>query len=162
MITILHKYKQALLYGLSLAALLFVLHILEFRLLIISHSFEVYITCIAVVFTALGIWLSLQLVKPKVEIQIQTVEVEKYVYIKEEAAANDEQVNETERAKLGLSNRETEVLQLMADGLSNQEIADQLFVSLNTVKTHSAKLFEKMDVKRRTQAIEKANRLKII
>ena len=162
LITFLHKYKQTLLYGLSLAALLFVLHILEYRLLIINHSFEVYITCIAVVFTALGIWLSLQLVKPKVEIQIQTVEVEKYVYIKEETAANDEQVNETERAKMGLSNRETEVLQLMAGGLSNQEIANQLFVSLNTVKTHSAKLFEKMNVKRRTQAIEKANRLKII
>jgi ATP/maltotriose-dependent transcriptional regulator MalT len=64
--------------------------------------------------------------------------------------------------KLGLSNREIEVLQLMAAGLSNQEIANQLYVSLNTVKTHSAKLFEKMDVKRRTQAIEKAKRLQII
>ena len=64
--------------------------------------------------------------------------------------------------KLGLSNREIEVLQLMAAGLSNQEIANQLYVSLSTVKTHSAKLFEKMDVKRRTQAIEKAKRLQII
>ncbi len=64
--------------------------------------------------------------------------------------------------KLGLSQREIEVLGLMADGASNQEIADALFISLNTIKTHTSRLFEKLDVKRRTQAIEKAKRLNII
>ena len=63
---------------------------------------------------------------------------------------------------LGLSKREIEVLQLMAEGNSNQEIAAHLFVSLATIKTHISNLFEKMEVKRRTQAIEKAKRLALI
>ena len=79
-----------------------------------------------------------------------------------EATHETIQINEAERTKLGLSNREMEVLSLMAKGLSNQEIADQLYLSLNTIKTHSSKLFEKMEVKRRTQAIEKAKRLQLI
>ena len=70
--------------------------------------------------------------------------------------------NKTEAKRLGLSQMELEVLELMSAGLSNQEIADKLFVSLNTIKTHSAKIFEKMDVKRRTQAVEMAKRLHII
>lgn len=160
MLKFLQKYKQVLIYGASLAAILFLLQMLEYRLIILDHSFEIYITIIAVVFTALGIWLSLKLIKPRVE--TKTIVVEKNVYVKEEAAENNYEINEAERVKLGLSNREIEVLQLMATGLSNQEIANQLYVSLNTVKTHSSKLFEKMDVKRRTQAIEKAKRLKII
>lgn len=159
MLRFFQKYKQVLLYGASLAAILFLLQLLEYRLIIIDHSFEIYIAVIAVIFTALGIWLALKLMKPKVE--TKTIVVKKNVYIKE-AAENNQEINEAERMKLGLSNREIEVLQLMATGLSNQEIADQLYLSLNTVKTHSAKLFEKMDVKRRTQAIEKAKRLQII
>jgi len=71
-------------------------------------------------------------------------------------------LNEKELTRLGLSAREREVLQLMAEGLSNQEIAARLFVSPNTIKTHSSKIFEKMDVRRRTQAIDKARRLNII
>lgn len=159
MLKFFQRYKQILLYGMSLAAILFLLQWLEYRLVIIDHSFEIYIAIIAVIFTALGIWLALKLMKPKVE--TKTIVVEKNVYIKE-AAANNQEINEAGRMKLGLSNREIEVLQLMATGLSNQEIANELYVSLNTVKTHSAKLFEKMDVKRRTQAIEKAKRLQII
>ena len=84
------------------------------------------------------------------------------MYVKDEATSENIQINETERTKLGLSNREMEVLSLMAKGLSNQEIADQLYLSLPTIKTHSSKLFEKMEVKRRTQAIEKAKRLQLI
>src|SRR5205085_251510 len=149
-----YKYKQVLLYGISLAVLLFLLQMLEYRLVIIDHSFEIYITAIAILFTGLGIWLSLKLVKRRVETRIETVVVEKNVYIK--STAGNGEINEAERSRLGLSTREMEVLQLMAEGLSNQEIADKLFVSLSTIKTHGARLFEKMDVKRRTQAIEKA------
>lgn len=149
------KNKQTILYGLSLAALLFLLKWLELRFLIIRHAFEIYVGAIAVIFTALGIWLALKLSQPK----IKTVVVEKAVYIKE---GPDFQLNQGELDKLGLSTRELEVLQLMAAGLSNQEIAGQLFVSLNTIKTHSSRLFEKMDVKRRTQAVDKAKRLSII
>jgi DNA-binding CsgD family transcriptional regulator len=157
------RYKHVLWYGLSMAVLLFLLKWLELRFLIISHSFELYAGAIALLFTGLGIWLALKLTRPKVK----TVVVEKEVYIDREvpvpvSIAADFTFNEAEADKLGISKREREVLQLMATGLSNQEIADRLFVSLHTIKTHSSRLFEKMDVKRRTQAIEKAKRLNII
>jgi NarL family two-component system response regulator LiaR len=103
----------------------------------------------------LGIWLAIKLIKPKVE----TVVVEKYLYTD---PAIPFILNEEALTGLGISKRELEVLQLMAEGLSNQEIAKKLFVSLNTIKTHSSKIFEKMDVQRRTQAIEKAKRLGLI
>lgn len=159
MLRFLQKYKQVFLYAASLAAILFLLQVLEYRFILLSHSFEIYITCIAVLFTSLGIWLALKLVKPKTE--VQTIVVEKNVYVKELTEEEKQQL-ETERQKLGLSSRELEVLQLMADGLSNQEIAERLFLSLATVKTHSSNLFEKLDVKRRTQAVEKARQLKLI
>jgi DNA-binding CsgD family transcriptional regulator len=149
------KNKHILLYGACLAILLFFLKWLELRFIVIHHSFEIYIGAIALTFTALGIWLALKLARPRV----RTVIVEKEVYINHHSVFT---LNQEELDRLGLSNRELEVLQLMAEGLSNQEIAARLFVSLNTVKTHSANLFIKMDVKRRTQAIEKAKRLSII
>ena len=144
------KNKEIILYGLALAVLLFLLKWLELRFVIIDHAFEIYIGAIAAIFTGLGIWLAVKLTKPK------TVVVEKEVYIK------DFTLNENELNKLRLSKRELEVLQLMAEGLSNQEIAERLFVSLNTIKTHSSKVLEKLDVERRTQAVEKAKRLSII
>lgn len=150
-----NKNKLLILYGLSLALLLFLLKWLEYRFVVISHSFELYAGGIAVIFTGLGIWLALKLSKPK----IQTVIVEKEVFVNSNTGFV---FNETEFEKLGISKRELEVLQLMSGGLSNNEIAEKLFVSLNTVKTHSSKLFEKLDVKRRTQAIEKAKRLRLI
>lgn len=151
------KYKHTIIYGLSLAALLFVLKWLELRFIIIDHALEIYIGAIAAIFTGLGIWLALKLAKPKV----QTVVVEKQVYVPQNPAG-EFSLNETELNKLGISRRELEVLQLIAEGLSNQEIAARLYVSLNTVKTHSSRIFEKLDVKRRTQAIEKAKRLSLI
>lgn len=149
------KYKTILVYGVSLALLLFLLKWLELRFIIFDHSFEVYIGAIAIIFTALGIWLALKLTKPK----IKTVIVEKEVFVN---SGDGFALNEDEVARLGISKREMEVLQLMAEGLSNGEIAEKLFVSLHTIKTHSSRLFEKMDVKRRTQAIEKAKRLSLI
>ena len=147
------KHKLTILYGISLALLLFLLKWLELKLIIVNHAYEAYMGAIAIFFTALGIWLALKLTKPK------TVVVEKPVYINNGAEFT---INQTELEKLGLSKRELEVLQLMADGLSNQEISERLFVSLNTIKTHSAKVFEKMEVKRRTQAVEMGKRLCII
>jgi DNA-binding CsgD family transcriptional regulator len=155
------KHRLIILYGVVLAVLLFLLKWLELRFIIMDHAFEVYAGAIAVIFTALGIWLALKLTKPKVT----TVVIEKKIYIdKEVPAASSAGFTPDERAlsKSGISKRELEVLQLIAQGLSNQEIADQLFVSLNTVKTHSSNLFLKLDVKRRTQAIERAKKLSII
>lgn len=149
-----NKNKDTILYGISLALLLFFLKWIELRFIIINHTFEIYVGLIALLFTGLGIWLALKLTKLKVETQI----IEKEITVKNtDFNLNEEAINE-----LGISKRELEVLQLMADGLSNQEIAERLFVSLNTIKTHSSKVFEKMDVKRRTQAVEKAKRLSLI
>ncbi len=155
----LQKYKHIFLYAASMVGILIVLQLLQYKLVLINHSYELYILSIAAVFTGLGIWLALKLMKPKTE--IQTVVVEKKLYVKELTDEEKQQL-ETERQKLGLSSRELEVLQLMAEGLSNQEIAERLFLSLATVKTHSSNLFEKLDVKRRTQAVEKARQLKLI
>ena len=149
------KNKRVILYGAALAVLLFLLKWLEFHFIIISNAYEVYAGAIAVFFTLLGIWLALKLTKPK----IQTVVVEKPVYINN---GTDFSPNQHELDRLNLSRRELEVLELMAEGLSNQEISTRLFVSLNTIKTHSSNLFEKMEVKRRTQAVEMAKRLCII
>ena len=155
-----NKYRQIAIYGLSLAALVLLLRWMEYKFILISYSLEVYITLIALLFTGLGTWLALKLVKPKTETRIETVIIEKEVF---KTHPNGEFVfNEDEKQKLGLSNREMEVLQLMAEGYSNQEIAEKLFVSLNTIKTHSSKVFEKLDVKRRTQAVEKAKRLQLL
>ena len=145
------KNKQNILYGVSLALLLLLLKWLEWRYVIINHAFEIYIGGIALIFTALGIWLAVKLIKPK------TVIVEKTIY-----SDVDFKLNEAALNQLRISNRELEVLQLMAGGLSNQQIADRLFVSLNTIKTHSSNLFVKMEVERRTQAIEKAKRIGLI
>lgn len=151
------KHKAVFLYSISLGLLLFLLKWLELRFIIFNHSLEIYIGAIAVLFTALGIWLSQKLTKPK----LQTIIIEKEILVEPAAPAGFE-VNQKAIDQLGLSKRELEVLQLMAEGLSNTEIADRLFVSLNTIKTHVSKLFEKMDVKRRTQAIEMAKRLSLI
>lgn len=155
------KHKLIILYGVALAILLFLLKWLELRFIIMDHAFEIYAGAIAIIFTSLGIWLALKLTKPKVT----TVVVEKEVYLDKEVPVSFNggfMLNEQALSKSGISKRELEVLQLIARGFSNQEIADHLFVSLNTVKTHSSNLFLKLDVKRRTQAIEKAKRLSLI
>jgi len=147
--------KATIIYSISLAFLLFLLKWLELRFIIFDHSFEIYIGFIAVIFTALGIWLALKLSKPKIE----TVVVEKEVYVNR----NENFVLDTSLvSQLELSKRELEILGLLAQGHSNQEIAAKLFVSLSTVKTHNQNLFDKLDVKRRTQAVEKAKRLNLI
>lgn len=144
--------RSVLIYGASLAVLLSLMKWLEWRFVIIDHAFELYAGSLAVIFTLLGIWLAVKLTRPK------TVIVEKEVIVK----SGHFVLNENELNKLGLSKREMEVLQLMAEGLSNHEIASRLFVSLNTIKTHSSKVFEKLEVRRRTQAIDKAKKLSLI
>jgi len=149
------KHRDTVLYGASLAILLLLLKWLELRFVVINHTFEIYVGAVAIIFTGLGIWLALKLARP----EIKTMIVEKEVFIRQE---NGFVLNQSELLKLGLSKRELEVLELIASGLSNQEIAERLFVSLNTIKTHSSRLFEKIDVKSRTQAAEKAKRLNLI
>jgi NarL family two-component system response regulator LiaR len=151
----LQKNKTTILYGLSLAFLLYFLRWLELRVVIINNAFEIYAGIVAVLFTGLGIWLAIKLTRPKIETRI----IEKEIYRSNDG---DFVLNQPAFEQSGLSRRELEVLELMAGGLSNQEIADTLFVSLNTIKTHTSSLFEKMEVKRRTQAIEAGKRQGLI
>ncbi|HEV8285189.1 MAG TPA: LuxR C-terminal-related transcriptional regulator [Chitinophagaceae bacterium] len=156
------KHKAIIIYSISLAFLLFLLKWLELRFIIFHHSFEIYIGFIAIIFTSLGIWLAVKLSKPKIE----TIVVEKEVYVTRNENLPDRQagfvLNTSLVSQLELRKRELEILGLLAQGHSNQEIAAKLFVSLSTVKTHIQNLFEKLDVKRRIQAVEKAKRLNLI
>ncbi|MCF6131893.1 helix-turn-helix transcriptional regulator [Flavobacterium wongokense] len=155
MIEKLKRHKELLGYAAMMAVLMLLLRWLEFRFLILEHQFEIYVTIIAVFFLLFGIWLANKITNPK----------EKTIIVEKEVRININEpfiLNETELELRKISKRELEVLSLMAEGLSNNEIAERLFVSLNTVKTHSAKLFEKLEVKRRTQAIETAKKLGLL
>ncbi|MFN8347119.1 MAG: LuxR C-terminal-related transcriptional regulator [Spirosomataceae bacterium] len=134
-------------YGIGLGILLLILRLIEYQFLIRTHIFEIYGGLIALIFMGLGIWAGLKLTKRKPTT----------VFIQPPAQFDENKIRE-----LGISKREYEVLELISKGLSNQEIADKLFVSLNTVKTHSARLFEKLDVNSRTKAIRKAKELGLI
>ena len=146
------KYKHVFLYGIGLSSMLFLLRWMEWKFLVLDYAIDIYIGLIACLFTALGIWIALKLNKPKVK----TLFVEKEIYV------SDFTVDARELERLNLRPRELQVLQMMARGLSNAEIGEQLFISLSTVKTHVSGLFEKMEVKSRTQAIDKAKKLRII
>jgi DNA-binding CsgD family transcriptional regulator len=150
-------YKQIFLYAFSMAILIFSLRWLELRMLIFDHDMELYIAIIALLFMGFGIWLAIKLTRPTVKVETKVIEKEIHV-----APPQTFEFNEKEMQKLGMSRRELEVLQLMSEGLSNQEIAERLYVSLNTIKTHSTRLYEKLDVRRRTQAVEKGRRMRLI
>lgn len=149
------KTKHIILYGLMMAILVFALKWLQWEFLIVDYSLDIYIGLIAVFFTILGVWIARQLVGSKVRELV--VEKEVFVPLPVESA-----INEMELKRLNLSSREYEVLQLLAKGYSNAGIAGELFLSLSTVKTHVSNLFLKMNVKSRTQTLEKAKRLRII
>ena len=146
--------KKILLYGLALGLLTILLKFLEYKIFISDHVIDIYIGAIAVLFTAVGIWTGLKLTGKKEVTVIKEVPVM--------VDRDNFVLNETLLKQTGISKREYEVLELIASGLSNQEIADRLFVSLNTVKTHSSRLFEKLEASRRTQAIEKAKSLGLL
>ncbi|CAN5596216.1 response regulator transcription factor [soil metagenome] len=146
---------EIFIYGLSMALFIGLLKWLEARFIVLNYRLDFFIGAIAIAFTVLGIWIAHKLLKPKVETRI----VEKEVYIDREYP---EEINQKEIEKLGISKRELEVLILMAKGHSNDEIAEKLFVSVNTIKTHTSNIYLKLEVKRRTQAMEKAKRLNII
>ena len=147
--------QHIVLYGIILAILVFSLKWLQWKFLIVDYSLDIYIGLIAIFFTALGIWISSQFTRPK----IKTVVVEKEIYVTQPKKFT---LNEDELKKLNLSNREYEILQLLSKGYSNNQIAETLFLSISTVKTHTSNLYFKLDVKNRMQAVEKSKQLKII
>lgn len=137
--------KIILLYGGAMAVLLGVLKYFEYSFFVKDLSIEIYIGAIALLFTALGIWAGRKLTRTKVILTDPNFVLD---------------LQQLER--LGISKREYEVLQLIAEGMSNQEIAEKLFLSLPTVKTHSSNLFLKLNVRRRTEAIKKAKELMLL
>ncbi len=124
-------------YGGVMGLLMIILQVIEYRTMVRDINMDVYGGIIGVLFLIFGIWLGSSLYRRK----------------------NNDQYD---GRKLGLSKRELEVLELLSQGFSNQEIADNLFVSLNTAKTHISNIYSKLNVKRRTQAIQKARDLALI
>jgi len=145
--------KQALLYGALLGALIAVLQLIEYRWLILEHSVEIYGALIAALFAGVGIWLGLRLTQPKERIVVREVEVPAPV----EFVRDDAKVT-----ALGLTPRELEILEHIAQGLSTREIAERVFLSENTVKTHASRVFEKLGARRRTQAVQLGKELRLI
>jgi len=144
---------HTLIYGLSGGILIVVLKLLEFRFLVVEHSIEIYIGLVAALFAGLGIWLGLKLTRKQEVVVVKEVPV---------AAMQPFALNKERLRDLGITKRELEILELIAQGMSNREIADKLFVSENTVKTHSSRLFDKLSARRRTQAVQIAKELGLI
>ena len=143
--------KTILLYGLVGGVLITVLKVTEYRFLVLEHSIELYGGLIALLFSIVGIWLGLKLTKTKGTVVVKEVEVLVPVQV---SPSEPFAVNAARMRQLGITPRELEILAQIAAGLSTREIAEKLFVSENTVKTHSSRLFDKLNAKRRTQAVQ--------
>jgi ATP/maltotriose-dependent transcriptional regulator MalT len=150
---------HALIYGVTGGVLIVLLRLIEFRFLVIEHSIEIYGALIAALFAAVGIWLGLKLTRKEEVVLLKEVEVIKEVPV---PMSGPFTINEEQQRQLGITKRELEILELIAQGLSNREIAGKLFVSENTVKTHSSRLFEKLGAKRRTQAVQMGKEIGLI
>lgn len=140
--------RTAIVYGLLGGILIAVLKLIEYRYLVVEHSLEIYGGLVAIIFSALGIWLGFKLTRTKEVVVVR--DAKPFV------------VDQRQLEKFGITPREHEILMLIAAGLSNREIAEKLFVSENTVKTHSSRLFDKLDARRRTQAVQIAKQSGLI
>jgi DNA-binding CsgD family transcriptional regulator len=149
--------RTILIYGLVGGVLIAALKLIEYRFLVVEHSLEIYGGLVALLFATLGIWLGLKLTRPKETVVVREVPVPVEVATPREFVVNRERME-----ALGITPREHEILTLIAAGLSNREIAERLFVSENTVKTHSSRLFDKLQAKRRTQAVQLAKEAGLI
>jgi len=135
--------RHVLIYGLIGGVLIALLKWSEYRFLVVEHSIEIYGGLTAVTFAVLGIWLGLKLTKQRIVVKEVPV-----------PAGAPFVPNERKQEDLGITPRELEVLELIAQGMSNREIAGKLYVSENTVKTHSSRVFDKLGARRRTQAVQ--------
>jgi len=137
--------RHVLMYGLIGGVLIAALKWTEYRFLVVEHSVEIYGGLIAATFAVLGIWLGLKLTGRRQTIVVKEIPV---------PAGGPFVLDERKREHLHITRRELEILELIAQGLSNREIAEKLFVSENTVKTHSSRVFDKLGARRRTQAVQ--------
>jgi len=140
--------RHVLIYGIIGGILVALLQWTQYRFLVIEHSAEIYGALIAAIFAVLGIWLGLRLKSAREKIVVQEIAVP--------VASSPAPfvANSRKREDLNITRRELEILELVAQGLSNREIAAKLFVSENTVKTHCSRAFDKLGAKRRTQAVQ--------
>ena len=143
--------RTVLVYGVIGAVVIAALQFFEYRFLVLEHSLEIYGGIVALLFSALGIWLGLKLTRTRETVVVREVPV-----------TGPFTRNETQLQQLGITPRELEILEAMAGGFSNREIAERLFVSENTVKTHAARLFDKLSARRRTQAVQRAKEAGLI
>jgi DNA-binding CsgD family transcriptional regulator len=144
--------SHVLVLGLVGGVLIAVLRWSEYQFLVIEHSFEIYGALIAVLFAGFGIWLGIKLTKPRERVVLQAVPVAAEPFI----------LNRRQLEALGITPRELEILSLIAQGLSNREIAGRLFVSENTVKTHCSRAFDKLGARRRTQAVQMGKQMGLL
>jgi DNA-binding CsgD family transcriptional regulator len=153
--------RHVLILGLAGGLLITLLKWSEYRFLVVEHSFELYAGLIAAIFAILGIWLGNRLNRPRQTVVVREVPVSFEVPV-EVPAAIPFTVDETRRETLRITPRELEVLELIAQGMSNREIAGKLFVSENTIKTHSSRVFDKLGARRRTQAVQLGKELGLL
>jgi NarL family two-component system response regulator LiaR len=156
--------RHVLIFGLVGGLLIATLQYTEYRFVIIEHSVELYSALVAILFAAFGIWLGLRITRRGETVSRETIRetvVVKEVLVPAQAPAPFAP-NTARQQTLGITARELEILALVARGLSNREIATQLFVSENTVKTHCARTFDKLGAARRTQAVQRGKELGLL
>jgi len=149
--------KAVLIYGVAGGLLIAALRVVEYRFVVVEHSVEIYGALVAVLFAGAGIWLGLTLTSPREVVVVKEIEVPAALPAREPFAVNEARIRE-----LGLTPRELEILQLIARGMSTKEMASTLFVSENTVKTHTGRVLDKLGVNRRIKAVETGRALGII
>jgi len=142
-------WRHIILFGIAGGLVITLLKWTEYRYLVVEHSIEIYGGLTAATFAAFGIWLGLRLTRKQIVLKEVRVAVAVHGPAGLPFAVNSKKLEELE-----ITPRELEILELIAKGLSNREIAGKLFVSENTVKTHSSRVFDKLGAKRRTQAAQ--------
>lgn len=151
--------RHVLIFGLVGGLLIAALQYTEYRFVVIEHSVELYGALVAILFASFGIWLGLRLTRSRETIRETVVVREVLVQVE---AAGPFAPNTVRQQTLGITARELEILTYVARGLSNREIATQLFVSESTVKTHCARTFDKLGAVRRTQAVQRGKELGLL
>jgi DNA-binding CsgD family transcriptional regulator len=151
--------RHVLIFGVVGGLLIATLQYTEYRFVVIEHSVELYSALVAVLFSAFGIWLGLRITRRRDTVR-ETVVVKEVIVPAD--APGPFIPNTASQEALSITARELEILNLIARGLSNREIATQLFVSENTVKTHCARAFDKLGAARRTQAVQRGKELGLL
>ena len=151
--------RTVLLYGLLGGVLIAGLKAIEYRFLVVAHSLELYGGLVALLFAGVGLWLGLRLTRPRATVVVREVPVPVPVPVR---VAGPFVRDDARVAALGITPRELQILELMAAGHSTREMAERLCVSENTVKTHTARLFDKLPARRRTQAVQRAKEAGLI